>query len=66
MHVGKRGPAFAAIAGAEDIARLLIVDAPSGDEEGLRILRINGNVVEHEVVALAQMRESRPAVAAVA
>ena len=59
-------PVLAAIAGAENIARLLVLHAPGGDENVLRILRIKHDVVEHVIVAGTELGKPRPVMPVIA
>ncbi len=64
MHAGKRFPVVAAIMRAIHVARLLVLDAPGGNINVFRILRIDGDVIENIVIA-AQVGQARPIVSAI-
>ncbi len=65
MQVGSGLPVFSAILGAEQVARLLIFHAPGCGIHVLRILWIDGDVVNYVVIAAAQMGKPRPIVSAI-
>ena len=46
--------------GAEQVTCLLILYTPGGNEHVLRILWIDGDVVENVIVAAAQMSKATP------
>src|SRR5580692_1076283 len=62
MHGGQCFPGLPAIPRAEQVASLLVLDTPGGNEHDVRILRIDDNVIEHIVIAASQMSKSRPTV----
>ena len=64
VHARKRFPVVAAIVRAIHIAGLLVLDAPGGHIDVFGILRIDGDVIEHIVIA-AQMRQARPVMPAI-
>ena len=64
MHAGKRFPVVAAIVGAIHVTRLLVLDAPGGNINVFRILRIDGDVIENVVIA-TQVRQASPIVSAI-
>src|SRR5205823_3218965 len=49
----------------ENVACLLVVQAPRRYKNVLRILLVKNNVVENVIVARSQMREARPVAAAI-
>ena len=53
MHAGQYFPVLAAVVRTEQIARLLILDAPGRNENVLGILWIDCDVVENIIVAAA-------------
>src|SRR6516162_735828 len=65
MHGRQSHPGFSAIPRAEDVARSLILEAPGGNEHGVRTLRVNQDVIEYKTVSLAEMGEARPISSAV-
>ena len=50
---------------AENVAGTLILNAPGGDENGLGVVRVDRNMIEHVVVATSQFGKSRPVMASI-
>src|SRR5277367_1821615 len=65
MHRRKRFPLLAAVISTENIAGILILHAPGGDKHCLGILRINRDVIEHIIVASAELGKASPVMAAI-
>jgi hypothetical protein len=64
VHRGQRLPVWPPSTGAEDFADLLARSAPRRHINTVGILRIDGDVVEHVIVA-AQARQARPGASAI-
>src|SRR5581483_3248720 len=65
MHSRQSFPSFAAIVRTVDFTSLLVFYTPYRHEHRVGILRIENDVVNYVVIALTEMSETRPAMAAV-
>src|SRR5579863_5368896 len=65
MHTWQRFPLFAAVVGTENVAGALILHAPGGNKHGLGVVRIDGDVIEHIIIAASQFGKSRPVMASI-
>src|SRR5262249_22087617 len=60
VHVGNGFPGFSGIVGAEQIARALVLYAPCGGEDCVRVLGIDYEVVDDVIIAAAQVSKAGP------
>src|SRR5208282_2947009 len=61
MHCRQSFPVLAAVVSAENVAGTLILNAPGGNENGLGVVGIDRDVIEHVIVATSQFGKPRPA-----
>src|SRR5215475_10269334 len=65
MHSWQSFPALSAVLRTEQIASLLVLNTPGSRINRVRMIGIDRDMVEHIVIALTHMGETRPVMAAV-